>query len=270
MIKFESVTYTHKGGTVALQDINLEIQTGEVTSIVGENGAGKTTLVKHVNGLLKPTQGKVTVLGLDTKKTTVAQLARRIGIVFQNPDHQLFSETVEGEIVFALKNFGFADSLIEKRLKWALEFFGLEEYRTTSPMMLSGGEKKRLCFAIVLAWDPEIIILDEPTVGQDLIQKEKLSEVIKMFVLRGKTIIIVSHDMEFIWPLQPRVVVMAKGTVVADGAAAEIFTNLEAMRRSNLIRPQLLEFSSRLKTPPATPFANIYEARHWLLTKLPR
>ncbi|MBI2184547.1 MAG: energy-coupling factor ABC transporter ATP-binding protein [Thaumarchaeota archaeon] len=270
MIKIESVTFKHQNGTVALQNVSLEIRTGEATAIVGENGAGKTTLVKHLNGLIKPTEGKVTVFDLDTKQTTVAQLARKVGVVFQNPDHQLFSETVSDEIAFGLRNFGFPESVIKKRLEWALEFFGLTEYRDSSPMMLSGGEKKRLCLAIVLAWDPEVIVLDEPTVGQDLVQKEKLREVIKMLLLRGKTVILVSHDMEFVWSLQPRVIVMAKGRVVADGAAAEVFSRPEVVGEANLMKPQLLELSVHLKNPPQKPFADIYEARQWLVSSVSR
>ena len=143
---------------------------------------------------------------------STAALARKVGIAFQNPDHQLFSDSVENEITFALKNFGFDEALIEKRLDWALGFFGLEEYRKSSPLILSGGEKKRLTLASILAWDPDVVVLDEPTVGQDAIQKEKLAEITRMLHSAGKTIIIVSHDVEFLWTLQPRLLVMKQGS----------------------------------------------------------
>ena len=245
MIRFDSVSYRHPSGVLALRCVNMEIGAGELVGIVGENGAGKTTLVKHVNGLLRPSEGRVHVLGTDTRRASVAQLARKVGIVFQNPDHQLFCETVGDEVAFGLRNFGFSMAVIEKRLQWALESFGLQDYRSSSPMMLSGGEKKRLCLAVVLAWDPDVVILDEPTVGQDLIQKERLSEVVRMLLLRGKTIILVSHDVEFLWPLQPRVLVMAQGQIIADGGASEVFSRPEVLSRSNLMRPQLLELSGQ-------------------------
>ncbi|MFQ6134376.1 MAG: energy-coupling factor ABC transporter ATP-binding protein [Nitrososphaerales archaeon] len=265
MIEFSSVDFQHPNGVVALRGIDLQIRTGEVTAIVGENGAGKTTLIKHTNGLLKPTRGKVSVFGVDTRKESVAHLSRRIGIIFQNPDHQLFSESVENEIRFALKNFGFEEDVVTKRLNWALNFFGLERYRSTSPMLLSGGEKKRLCVASVLAWDPDVVILDEPTVGQDFVQKERLMHMIQMLVSQGKTAVIVSHDIEFIWPLQPRVVVMVGGRIVADGTAEDIFRDEEILRKARLVKPQLLDLSDRLSVKPSGAFSNVYDAKRWLI-----
>ncbi|MEM3510071.1 MAG: ABC transporter ATP-binding protein, partial [Nitrososphaerales archaeon] len=163
MIEFNSVTYIHPAGVKALDDITVKFGQGELVAIVGANGAGKTTLVKHMNGLLKPTKGTVKVFGYDTTQQTVASLSRRVGVVFQNSDHQLFSDTVEHEVEFGLRNFGFSHEVVKQRVDWALRFFGLNEYATTSPMMLSGGEKKRLCLAAVLAWDPDVLVLDEPT-----------------------------------------------------------------------------------------------------------
>ncbi len=211
MIEFRGVGYIHQNGVRALKDINLSINRGETLAIVGENGSGKTTLVKHMNGLLKPTTGVVLIDGDDTKNTSVAQLSRKVGVAFQNPDHQLFSDTVEHEITFALRNFGFEASVIEQRLKLALNFFGLEEYRESSPLTLSGGEKKRLTLACILAWDPDVVVLDEPTVGQDAFQKRKLSDITRTLTSTGKTVVVVSHDVEFLWPLQPRLLVLSKG-----------------------------------------------------------
>ncbi len=268
MIEFASVDFQHPNGVIALKDIDLQIRKGEVTAIVGENGAGKTTLIKHTNGLLKPTNGRVSVFGLDTRKSSVAQLSRRIGIVFQNPDHQLFSDSVENEITFALKNFGFQEEVIAKRMNWALSYFDLERYRDVSPMLLSGGEKKRLCVASVLAWDPDVVIFDEPTVGQDFIQKDRLIRTIKAFVSQGKTIVIVSHDIEFIWPMRPRVIVMARGKILADGRSEEIFRNNEILMRARLIKPQLLDLSDRLGLKTSKAFFDVHEAKGWLLSRL--
>jgi len=268
MIEFSSVYFSHPNGVVALRGIDLQIRKGEVTAIVGENGAGKTTLIKHANGLLKPTKGVVKVFGVDTRKESVANLSRRVGIVFQNPDHQLFSESVENELKFALKNFGFEEDVIEKRVEWALHFFGLERYRATSPMLLSGGEKKRLCLASILTWDPEVVILDEPTVGQDYIQKEKLMHTLMMLIAQGKTVVIVSHDIEFIWPIQPRVIVMAEGRILADGSALDIFSNDALLEKARLVKPQLLDLADRLRVKPTHVFTNVHDAKRWLAQRL--
>ncbi|HDI12316.1 MAG TPA: ABC transporter ATP-binding protein, partial [Candidatus Bathyarchaeota archaeon] len=196
MIEVRNVYFTYPNGVEALKEVSLHIDRGEFVAIMGQNGAGKTTLVKHFNGLLKPTKGEVLVDGVNTKEVSVATLARKVGYVFQNPDHQLFCETVEKEIAFALKNFGFDEELIKKRVDWALNLLGLSQYRESSPFMLSGGERKRLALASVLAWDPEVVILDEPTIGQDYAQKEKLRQFILQLKAQGKTVVIVTHDIE--------------------------------------------------------------------------
>jgi len=264
MIEFQDVTYVHQNGVKALDGVSLRIASGETVAIVGENGAGKTTLVKHVTGLLKPMVGNVLVDGENTRETSTAQLSRKVGVAFQNPDHQLFSESVEDEMSFALRNFGFAPALVEQRVKWGLELFGLEEYRKSSPLVLSGGEKKRLTLACILAWDPEVVILDEPTVGQDSIQKEKLVGTIGMLTSSGKTVVVVSHDIEFLWPMQPRVVVMKAGRVLGDGPAAKLMRDGGLLDSARVAQPQLVEFYERLTQRPNAPFADPLEARRWL------
>jgi len=263
MIEFQDVTYVHQNGVKALDGVSLRIGSGEKVAIVGENGAGKTTLVKHVTGLLKPATGNVLVDGTDTRETSTAQLSRKVGVAFQNPDHQLFSESVEEEMSFALRNFGFPPALVEQRVKWGLELFGLEEYRKSSPLVLSGGEKKRLTLACILAWDPEVVILDEPTVGQDSIQKEKLVGTIGMLTSSGKTVVVVSHDIEFLWPMQPRVVVMKAGRVLGDGPAADLMQDRGLLDPARVAQPQLVEFYQRLTQRPSAPFVDPLEARRW-------
>jgi energy-coupling factor transport system ATP-binding protein len=244
--------------------VNLSIGKGETLAIMGENGAGKTTLVRHTNGLLKPTKGSVLVDGTDTRDTTTASLSRKVGIAFQNPDHQLFSDTVENEVSFALRNLGFSEELVANRLDWALGFFGLDQYRKSSPLILSGGEKKRLTLACILAWDPEVVVLDEPTVGQDAIQKEKLSQILRMLRSTGKTIVIVSHDVEFLWPIQPRLVVMSGGRVVADGPMAETMGDKALLEGARVTQPQLLRLYSGLDGRPPVPFLEVDDARDWV------
>ncbi|MBI3859015.1 MAG: ABC transporter ATP-binding protein [Thaumarchaeota archaeon] len=264
MIRFEDVVFVHQNGVRALDGVSLDIPDGETVAIVGENGAGKTTLVKHVTGLLKPREGRVLVDGVDTTSVSTARLSRKVGVAFQNPDHQLFSESVREEVAFALRNFQFPEDMIEKRVKLELGQFGLAEYERSSPLVLSGGEKKRLTLACILAWDPGIVILDEPTVGQDAIQKEKLSETIRMLRSQGKTVIVVSHDIEFLWPLQPRTIVMKSGKVVGDGPAKECMLDSEVLRSARVAQPQLVSFYRHLSERPADPFVDPLDAKRWL------
>ena len=246
MIIFENVEYIYPNGFKALNGINLEIESGEIVALMGENGAGKTTLLKHLNGLLKPTSGRVLVDGVDTRNSTVASLSRKVGIVFQNAEDMFFSPTISEELAFALNNFHFPEEVVKKRVDWALKFMELEEYRDKSPFLLSGGEKKRLALAIVLAWSPDIIALDEPTVGQDILQKEKMIQIIKQANQQGKTIIISSHDVEFVADLNPRIILMSKGRIVKDGAAEEVLTDIQLLHECRLIPPQIVSLTSKL------------------------
>jgi energy-coupling factor transport system ATP-binding protein len=252
----------------ALKGVSLTVKDGEHIAIMGQNGAGKSTFVKHFNGLLKPSQGKVLINGVETTKTSVARLARNVGFVFQNPDHQLFSESVEDEIAFALKNFGFDKEVIEKRITWALELLSLSQYRKTSPFLLSGGERKRVALASVLAWDPQTLILDEPTIGQDHEQKEKLRQFIMQMQSQKKTVVIVTHDVEFVAECNPRVILMKEGKIVADGMGNDILTDPEMLEMSSIVLPQIAQVFNRL-APLGLPknIIDIYEAKQILLKK---
>ncbi len=241
MIEVKGVSFTYPTGVEALKGVSLEIRDGEFIAIMGSNGAGKTTLVKHFNGLLKPASGEVFVGGASTRNVSIASLARKVGFVFQNPDHQLFCETVEEEIAYALKNFGFEEEIVKNRVTWALNLLGLTQYRQTSPFMLSGGERKRLALASVLAWDPKVVVLDEPTIGQDYEQKEKLRQFIVQLNAQGKTVIVVTHDVEFVADCGPRIVLMAEGKIVADGDAKEILTNKELAFKASIVPPQITQ-----------------------------
>ena len=268
MIEVKNVYFTYPNGVEALKGVSLRIDKGEFVAIMGQNGAGKTTLVKHFNGLLKPTKGEVIVDGVNTRETSVATLARKVGYVFQNPDHQLFCETVEKEIAFALKNFGFDEELIKKRVDWALNLLGLTQYRESSPFMLSGGERKRLALASVLAWDPEVVILDEPTIGQDYAQKEKLRQFILQLRAQGKTIVIVTHDVEFVADCSPRVVLMANGRIVADGKAEEILTNPKLLAEASVVPPQVTQIFMELEHLGfPRKVVDLYEAREIIVER---
>lgn len=266
MIEIEDVHFTYPGGVEALKGVTLTIKDGEFVAIMGQNGAGKTTLVKHFNGLLKPSKGRVLVDKTETTKSSIASLSKTVGFVFQNPDHQLFSETVEEEIAFALKNFGFTQENVEKQITWALNLLSLTQYRKTSPFMLSGGERKRVALASVLAWDPQMLILDEPTIGQDHEQKEKLRQFIVQLQTQGKTVVIVTHDVEFVAECDPRVILMREGRITADGEGREILTNAEALTQSSIVLPQIAQIFTHL-THLGLPkdVIDIYEAKEILL-----
>lgn len=268
MIEVESVSFRFPYTDYILRDVSLEIKSGELVAIVGANGSGKTTLIKHFNGIYKPTKGVVRVFNRDTREASVAELSRKVGIVFQNPNHQLFAETVEEEIMFALRNFGFGEEVVRRRTEWALKSFNLEGYRKRSPFHLSEGEKKRLCLAAVLSWDPTVIVLDEPTVGFDFFQRENLLQILE--VLRrgtGKTIVIVSHDVEFLWNLQPRTIVLSRGRVVMDESFEKVFRS-EKIEEAGLIKPQVIQLFDRIFQGDYFPPRDVYEAAEWIVSKL--
>jgi energy-coupling factor transport system ATP-binding protein len=266
MIEARDVHYSYLSGVEALKGVSLTVKDGEFLAIMGQNGAGKSTFVKHFNGLLKPTSGTVLVNGVQTIKTSVATLARDVGFVFQNPDHQLFSETVEDEIAFALKNFGFEPDIVEKRVTWALELLSLSQYRKTSPFLLSGGERKRVALASVLAWNPQMLILDEPTIGQDHEQKEKLEQFILQMQEQGKTVVMVTHDVEFVAECNPRVVLMKEGRIIAEGMGKDILTDPFLLERSSIVLPQIAQVFTKL-SPLGFPknVIDIYEAEQIIL-----
>jgi len=271
LIDVESLSFTYPNGKDVLYNVQLKIEDGEFIAVMGENGAGKTTLIRHFNGLLKPTTGRVMVDDIDTKKSSVASLARIVGLVFQNPDHQLFCETVKDEVAFSLKNFGYPEEIIEKRVRGILETLELTSYIDTSPFMLSGGERKRVALASVLVWNPKHIVLDEPTIGQDYQQKDRLRNFILQLNTQGKTVIVVTHDVEFIAECRPRVVVLSRGKIVGDGPAVDILTDESLVNKASLVRPQIAKLMSSLSDIglPAN-VIDLFTARTVLAGKLER
>ncbi|MCW4022888.1 MAG: energy-coupling factor ABC transporter ATP-binding protein [archaeon] len=269
MLEVKDLHYAYSTGFEALKGINLTVNDGEFLAIMGQNGAGKTTLVKHFNGLLKPTHGEVLVDGVSTCDTSVAKLARNVGFVFQNPDHQLFSETVEEEIAFALKNFGFEEAVIEKQVEWALNLLDIVQYRKTSPFMLSGGERKRVALASILAWDPQAVILDEPTIGQDHLQKEKLQQFILQLNAQKKTVVVVTHDVEFVAECNPRVILMRHGQILLDGQAEKILNDADLLAQASIVPPQITKiFLELADLGLPTDVIGVHEAADILLKRL--
>jgi len=248
MIILEDVYFAYDGVYTALRGISLQIDDGERIAIVGSNGAGKTTLVKHLNGLIRPDQGRVILDGVDTKHYSVAELARQIGLVMQNPDHQLFLDSVEREVLFGLENLGYSKDEAKERCKRTLDNLGLEGFSERSPFTLSGGERKRVALASVLATEPRVLSLDEPTIGQDSRQKENLAKMLSDLNEKGKAVIVVTHDIEFVIEHFPRTIAMADGKIVADGPTNSVLSNNDVIERCSLTRPQLTETARHLHT----------------------
>lgn len=246
VILFEEVWFGYTPNRPVLRDISVEISPGEVVALMGENGAGKTTLVKHVNGLLKPTRGAVFIEGVDTRTTSTATLARKVGFVFQNADHQLFADTLEGEIAFALRNLGFPNDEVDERVSRYLKRFDLTRYKDRSPFLLSGGERKRLALASVLCVEPDIIILDEPTQAQDAKQKLKLAQLIDSYRSSDSIILLVTHDVEFAVQVVDRLLLLSQGRILADGSPRQILGNHDLLRRARLLPPQITQLAHKL------------------------
>ncbi|MBA7507766.1 Energy-coupling factor transporter ATP-binding protein EcfA3 [subsurface metagenome] len=240
------LTYHYPDGTIALRGINLNIYSGEIVGIMGKNGAGKSTLIKTFNGLLKPTTGTVYIENDEVNNVLMSKLTRKVGIVFQNPDLQLFANTVEDEIKFSLKNLNFSKTELENQINLTLEKFKLKKFQNRTPFTLSGGEKKRLAIASIMCRNPEIIVFDEPTIGQDAEGVEFIKNLIKEKHAEGKTIIIVTHDIEFAIDNIPRTILMADGLIVADGPTNKILSQDQILNIGSLISPQLIQLSKFL------------------------
>lgn len=231
-IQLDSITYTYGVGTPfekqALSGISLSIENGEFLGIIGHTGSGKSTFVQHLNGLLHPTTGTVTVNGVDiSAKTEEAKTMRhKVGMVFQYPEHQLFEETIAQDIAFGPKNLGLPDDEVDRRVREAMQFVGLryDIYAERSPFHLSGGQMRRVAIAGVIAMEPDFLVLDEPSAGLDPFGREEIFEqIIKLHKEKGITVILVSHNMEDISRMATRLIVLDKGQVVLDGEPLTIF-----------------------------------------------
>ena len=243
MIRVKNLWHVYGDGKEALKGVDFEMGEG-IVALVGPNGSGKTTLAKHLNGLLKPTRGRVIVDGMDTMEHTVAELSKIVGYVFQNPEHMFFEENVFREVAFGPRNLGLSEEEIEERVQWALNAVHLTGYEERTPYSLSGGEKQRLAIACVLAMKPRYLILDEPTTGLDARSSMGVVETIRELRKDGHGILLITHDMELVLELAERVVLLHDGRKVFDGSVKEFFS-LE-LHSYGLEKPELLRISERL------------------------
>jgi len=222
-IELDAVSFAYPDGTRALSDVALRIEPGESVAIVGQNGSGKSTLVRHLNGLLRPTTGRVLLDGRDVRPTHVARLAGLVGLAFQNPDRQLFAGRVSVEVAFGPRNLGLRGPALDERVRAALEEVGLTAEASTNPYDLGYSRRKLLALASVLAMRTPVLVLDEPTTGQDARGVALVRDVVSRAVGDGRTVIAISHDMRFVAESFRRVVVMREGRVVLDGSPEAVF-----------------------------------------------
>ncbi len=252
-IVIENLSYTYMPGTPfekeALKDINLKIEDGEFVGIIGHTGSGKSTLIQHFNGLLKPTSGKVLINGIDTTGKELRELRRDVGVVFQYPEHQLFEETVYKDIAFGLFRQNFSEDEVHAEIMGAIKTVGLtEDILEKSPFELSGGQKRRVAIAGVLAMKPGILILDEPTAGLDPRGRDEIFGFIsEIHDTMGITVILVSHSMEDVARLVDRVIVMNEGRIELDGPVKEVFSDIQRLEGMGLSAPQISYLMQELK-----------------------
>jgi energy-coupling factor transport system ATP-binding protein len=222
-LALEGVGFVYPDGTRALSEVNLSVTNGEVVAIVGQNGSGKSTLVRQLDGLLRPTEGRVLHDGVDISAMRVATLAATVGVVFQNPDRQIFAGRVRAEVEFGPRILGRAPSVVTESATAALTAVGLEAFADANPYDLGFSRRKLLTLASVLAMDTPVVVLDEPTTGQDARGVARIQGVVESIAAAGRTVIAISHDMRFVAETFLRVVVMSAGRVVLDGSPAEVF-----------------------------------------------
>lgn len=234
----------------ALENINLSITKGEFIGIIGKTGSGKSTLVQLMNGLLVPQIGDVVVDGINTKdKKRVKEIRKRVGLVFQYPEYQLFEETVYKDIAFGPQNLGFSEDEVKRKVKEVCELLEIpQQLLEKSPFELSGGQKRRVAIAGILAMDPECIILDEPTAGLDMRGRKRIFNIIERLHKEAKkTIILISHSLEDVAMLCERVIILSKGKIHFDGPKHQAFENVELLEKSGLLPPDILYLQHRLK-----------------------
>ena len=249
VIKFENVHFTYPGDEAeSLRGIDLEIEKGSFVAVLGHNGSGKSTLAKHLNAILVPTEGTVTVCGFDTAdEAELLNVRRRVGMVFQNPDNQIVANVVEDDVAFAPENLGVEPADIRRRVDSALRQVGMYELRMHAPHLLSGGQKQRVAIAGVIAMEPDVIVLDEPTAMLDPQgRREVVSTVTRLCREKGMTVVLITHHMDECVGAD-RLIVMSNGSVIADGRPEAVFADVELMEAEGLYVPETARLSHELR-----------------------
>lgn len=244
LIRADHLSFTYDDSVVALQDISFEISAGERVALTGHNGSGKSTLVKHLNGLLKPSGGKVWIDGTDTTTAKTAQLAGQVALLFQNPDDQICKRTVWDEVVFGPENLGYSAKRIESLAEEALALFELTPFKKKNPHDFGYSERKRIAMASIVAMDTSVLVFDEPTAGLDPYEISLLIATLKKLKSENKTVIVISHDMDFVAENISRVISLADGRKVFDGSVRDLFGRPALMTDCGLRWPQVVQLSN--------------------------
>ncbi|MEM4196428.1 MAG: ATP-binding cassette domain-containing protein [Methanothermobacter sp.] len=275
IIEAVNVRYTYPDGTEALKGINFHARRGEVVALLVPNGAGKSTLFLHFNGILQPTSGKVLVDGkeIDYSKSGLIEVRQKVGIVFQNPDDQLFAPRVDEDVAFGPLNMGLDEDEVKERVKDALRKVGMSGYEDRPPHHLSGGEKKRVAIAGILAMKPDIMILDEPTSGLDPRGASQILRLLHELNEEGMTIIISTHDVDLAPLYSDRIYIISGGEIISDGTPGDVFSDIDTIRGANLRLPRIAHLVEILQKEDDLPFGEPYpltigEARRKLREQL--
>lgn len=249
VIEARSLSHTYPGGVVALEDVSLTIGSGEFVAVLGRNGAGKTTFARHLNGLLRPTGGELLIGGEATEGKPVSELARSVGYVFQNPDHQIFANSVRDEVAYGLKNLGWEPDRIAARVDEVLGQVGMLDLAERHPFNLGKGQRQRLAVASVLALSPQVLVIDEPTTGQDWLGAQAMMSLVRDLNIEGHTILMVTHDMAIVAEYARRALVFAGGHLIGDTDPSTLFGDADLLSRGTLVAPQITSLAAALGCP---------------------
>ena len=239
VVKVEDLWFRYENQDWTLRGINLDIYQEDILAIIGQNGAGKTTLVKHFNGILAPVKGKVEINGRNTHEIQMEEMATLVGYCYQNPDHQIFNLTVRQELEFGLRNLKVPEDEIQRRVERVLDTVELKGFEEEYPFALGRGQRQKLAVGSLLAMNPSIMIIDEPTTGMDWRGGEAMMELIQDLHQTGQTIVMITHDMRIVTAYATRVVVMAEGEILADGTPKQVFVQEDVLQRAFLEVPQI-------------------------------
>ncbi|RBI59277.1 ABC transporter ATP-binding protein [halophilic archaeon] len=258
-IVLDDLHHTYASGVEALSSVSFSLEDGCVC-LIGQNGAGKSTLVKHLNGLLDPTEGAVYVRGTDTRDATVAELAHDVGLSFQNPDDQLFHNSVQEEVEYGPRNLDYDEDEVEKQTERALELFELTERREENPYDFGEPWRKRVAAASIAAMDTPVIVLDEPTSGQDAPGRQCLGNAVETLVNRGKLVVVITHDIDFVREHADRTILLSQGSAIADGDTQTVLGDPETLARSNVHPPTVTQFGLKLGVGPVMSVDELFDA----------
>jgi energy-coupling factor transport system ATP-binding protein len=271
-VRIENLCYRLEDGSEILKNINLDIQKGEFIALLGHNGAGKTTLAGHLIGFYRPSCGRILFNGKDIRGHTTAQLSKQVGYLFQNPDSQIFMDSVEEEVRFGLENLKMPEEKIKKLANEALEMMELSAYKKRHPHSLSRGQRQRLAVASILALEPDLLVLDEPTTGQDREHILKFLDRIRELNKLGKTVVLITHDMELVAEYADRTVLMKQGKILLDGPTANVFSSPDKLNEAGIIPPLISKLTMDLRKQGINvpPLLTVSELRNFLLENCPK